>query len=80
MWERVCPKCGVLEPSHPWGPMKSACDYRFPIEVPVNPSLHIIIEPGGRVQFIYDDALAPLLDLGPASVTRASHVEPASGG
>ena len=34
----------------------------------------------GRVEFVYSDALAGLLDLGAATVTRASHVEPAPGG
>lgn len=34
----------------------------------------------GRAQFIYTDDLAELLTLGEATVTRASHVEPALGG
>lgn len=34
----------------------------------------------GTLQFVYIDELAPLLDLGPAVVTRASHVEPAPTG
>jgi hypothetical protein len=35
-----------------------------------------VIRPGGSIEFIYTDALAPLLQLGSAQVTRASHVEP----
>ena len=33
---------------------------------------------GGSASFIYDDSLAPLLKEGQSTVTRASHVEPAS--
>jgi hypothetical protein len=40
----------------------------------------ITIRPGGRLEFIYADELAPLLALGAASIARASHVEPAPGG
>ena len=36
----------------------------------------IFIGPDGLLKFIYDDDLLPLLQLGTASVTRASHVEP----
>ena len=35
---------------------------------------------GGVLRFVYADDLAPLLDLGSAVVTRASHVEPAPTG
>ncbi len=35
---------------------------------------------GGRVEFIYDDALVAVLEAGAATVVRASHVEPAPGG
>jgi len=35
---------------------------------------------GGTLRFVYDDALASLLTLGPATVTRASHVDPAPAG
>ena len=36
----------------------------------------IFIGQDGLLKFIYDDDLLPLLQLGTASVTRASHVEP----
>ncbi len=36
----------------------------------------IAIQPDGSVRFVYSDELAGLLDLGPADVRRASHVEP----
>jgi hypothetical protein len=39
-----------------------------------------IVIDGPRLRFVYDDALATLLDLGRAEVRRASHVEPAAGG
>lgn len=39
----------------------------------------ITVENGG-LSFIYSDALVELLNLGDATVTRASHVEPAAGG
>lgn len=35
----------------------------------------IKITPDG-IEFIYDDELVPLLDIGSATITRASHVEP----
>lgn len=38
--------------------------------------MHLIIDTDGRLSFIYDDCLAPLLDLGTAQISRASHVEP----
>lgn len=34
----------------------------------------------GRLAFVYDDELQPLLELGAAAVRRASQVEPAAGG
>ena len=34
------------------------------------------IAPDGELRFLFDDALAPLLDLGEASIQRASYVEP----
>ena len=34
------------------------------------------IAPNGELHFIFDDALQPFLDLGDASIKRASHVEP----
>lgn len=43
-------------------------------------TLEVHLPRTGGLQFIYDDALAGLLDTGPAQVTRASHVEPAPGG
>lgn len=41
---------------------------------------NIVIEPDGTVVAIYSDDLAGLLAEGVAEVTRASHVEPMSGG
>lgn len=38
----------------------------------------IFVGPDGLLKFIYDDDLLPLLQLGHASVVRASHVEPTS--
>lgn len=43
-------------------------------------SLTVCITAEGHLQFVYDDALASLLDCGVAAVTRASHVEPAPAG
>lgn len=43
-------------------------------------STHTIKIQDGKVTFVYDDALADLLTTGAASVTRVSHVEPATGG
>lgn len=40
----------------------------------------IKISPNGETQFVYDDALAPLLTEGEFSVNRASRVEPAAEG
>lgn len=40
----------------------------------------ITVDLGGKVSFIYDDALVGLLNEGSASVSRASHVEPWPGG
>ena len=42
--------------------------------------MHTIKISNGHVQFVYDDALAELLDAGAATVRRVSHVEPAPGG
>jgi hypothetical protein len=36
----------------------------------------IFVRPDGTVEFLYEDDLRALLDLGPATITRASHVEP----
>jgi hypothetical protein len=36
----------------------------------------IFVRPDGTVEFIYDDGLRSLLELGQAAITRASHVEP----
>lgn len=43
-------------------------------------SAHTLKIDNGHVQFVYDDALADLLDTGTADVRRVSHVEPAPGG
>jgi hypothetical protein len=40
--------------------------------------MFVWIRPDGAVQFVYDDALGGLLALGPATIRRASHVEPTS--
>ncbi len=40
----------------------------------------IFVRPDGSVAFLYEDALRPLLDLGPTTITRASHVEPTPDG
>jgi len=34
------------------------------------------IAPDGELRFLFDDALTPLLQLGEASIRRASYVEP----
>lgn len=34
----------------------------------------------GRLRFVYDDALLPLIEAGDAVVRRVSHVEPVDGG
>lgn len=36
----------------------------------------IVVEATGRLRFLWDDALAPLTELGEATVNRASLVEP----
>jgi hypothetical protein len=36
----------------------------------------IVVTAGGEIRFVWDDELAPLLELGTATVERASHVEP----
>jgi hypothetical protein len=40
----------------------------------------IRITPAGTVQFMYHDALRPLLTAGEANIRRASHVEPTPDG
>ena len=40
----------------------------------------IFVSPDGTVEFLYEDGLRPLLGLGPATITRASHVEPTADG
>ncbi len=40
----------------------------------------IFVKPDGTVEFIYDDGLRSLLELGHATITRASHVEPTPDG
>jgi hypothetical protein len=40
----------------------------------------LAIRPNGEIQFIYSDALEPLLHEGEFRVERASRVEPAEGG
>lgn len=44
-------------------------------------TVRLRIDPEGQVTTIYSDEAAPMLQaLGPVAITRASHVEPASGG
>lgn len=38
--------------------------------------VEILVDPVGGVRFLYDDALAPLLNEGRAEIRRASHVGP----
>ena len=38
--------------------------------------LRLLLNSKGEIHFIYDDALAPLIEAGEAQVTRASNVEP----
>ena len=40
----------------------------------------IFVKPDGTVEFLYEDGLRPLLDLGPATIARASQVEPTPDG
>lgn len=41
---------------------------------------HTLRIEGGRLQFVYDDALVDLLSEGTPAVCRVSHVEPVPGG
>lgn len=44
-------------------------------------ALEVFLAPDGTIRTIYSDDLMPAIAaLGPAEVTRASHVEPAAGG
>lgn len=43
---------------------------------PARSSQQITVTEDGRLLFVYDDTLQPLMSLGPAQVRRASHVEP----
>lgn len=40
----------------------------------------LTVQPDGSVRFIWSDDLAEMLDLGQATVARASHVEPNESG
>lgn len=40
----------------------------------------IAIDPSGRIEFVFDESLRGLLDLGRFDVFRASHVEPCVSG
>ena len=40
------------------------------------PATILSIAPDGKLRFLWDDSLAPLLELGEASIQRVSHVEP----
>ena len=40
----------------------------------------IFVRPDGTVEFLYEDGLRSLFALGPATITRASHVEPTPDG
>lgn len=46
----------------------------------IDNTMDVVIDPAGVVRFVFDDALAPLLEQGRATVKRASHVEPATDG
>lgn len=37
---------------------------------------HKVIIKGGKIHFVYDDCMRPLMGKGKADVRRASHVEP----
>ena len=39
-------------------------------------AVNVVVETEGTMRFIYHDELAGLLELGPSSTVRASHVEP----
>lgn len=41
---------------------------------------HTILIHDGKIEFVYSDELAPLLELGDATVERVSHVEPSGKG
>ena len=41
--------------------------------------IHTIKITNGSLSFVWDDALADLLDVGDATIERASHVEPCDG-
>lgn len=43
-------------------------------------TLKLVVNPGGSIEAIYCDDLAPLLDQGDAFIARASSVEPSVGG
>lgn len=43
-------------------------------------TLTVLISPTGSLQFVWDDKLQPLIDIGRASIERVSHVEPTSAG
>ena len=41
-------------------------------------NIKLAVEVGGAITAIYSDELAPLIELGAATITRASNVEPSS--
>lgn len=43
-------------------------------------AMTVFVDCDGRLRFVYDDELLPLLALGESVLRRASHVEPAAGG
>lgn len=43
---------------------------------PPNHAFVLSIAPEGEIRFLFDDRLAPLLELGEARIRRASYVEP----
>ena len=43
-------------------------------------TVDLLITPDGSLEFIYEDGLRNLLDLGPGEISRASHVEPTTDG
>jgi hypothetical protein len=50
-----------------------------PAASPAPQGLVVFVGGDGRLKFVYDDELLPLMELGSATMRRASHVEPLVG-